>query len=65
MSEKIINFRKSSLGHVEEMHNAIGQKSVMKGWREQLKKGFWSLKKLTVLIQGGGGGGGGSSGRAI
>jgi hypothetical protein len=32
------------------MNNAIGQKSVMKGWREQFKDIFWSLKKLTMLI---------------
>jgi len=40
------------------MHNAIGQKSVMKGWGE-FKEIFWSLKKLTTLVHECGGGGGG------
>jgi hypothetical protein len=41
------------------MHNAIGQKSVMKGWGEQFKEIFWSLKKLTTLVHECGGGAGG------
>jgi hypothetical protein len=44
------------------MSEVIGQKSVRKVWREQVKEIFWSLKKLTMLIHDGGGGGGDGSG---